>query len=64
MGKGNENLVYPSPWDFKSSFTRRKILRHGTSIRKEGVLWIFIAIKNHLLGRIQTRKRLVQWQAH
>jgi hypothetical protein len=26
----NDNLVYPSPWDFKSSFTCRKILRHGT----------------------------------
>jgi hypothetical protein len=30
MGEGNENLVYPYPWDFKSSFTCRKILRHGT----------------------------------
>jgi hypothetical protein len=24
------NFVYSSPWDFKSSFTFRKILRHGT----------------------------------
>jgi hypothetical protein len=31
MGEGNENLVYTSPWDFKSSFTCRKILWHGTS---------------------------------
>jgi hypothetical protein len=31
VGKGNENLVYLSPWDFKRSFTCHKILRHGTS---------------------------------
>jgi hypothetical protein len=31
MGEGNENLVYISPWDFKSSFAFRKILRRGTS---------------------------------
>jgi hypothetical protein len=50
MGEGNENLVYPSLWDFKRSFTRRKILRHVTSSftshPKEGVLWIFIDLKN------------------
>jgi hypothetical protein len=28
MGEGNENLVYPSPWDFKRSLTCRKI-SHG-----------------------------------
>jgi hypothetical protein len=28
--KGNENFVYSSLWDFKSSFTCHKILRHGT----------------------------------
>jgi hypothetical protein len=27
---GNDNFVYSSQWDFKSSFTCRKILRHGT----------------------------------
>jgi hypothetical protein len=27
---GNDNYVYSSLWDFKSSFTCRKILRHGT----------------------------------
>jgi hypothetical protein len=47
VGEGNENLVYPSPWDFKRSFTCRKILRHATSSftsrQKEGVLRIFIA---------------------
>jgi hypothetical protein len=50
VGEGNDDLVYPSPWDFKSSFTCRKILRHGTlgftSQRKEGVLRISIALKN------------------
>jgi hypothetical protein len=30
MGEGNENLVYSSLCDFKSSFTCRKIVRHGT----------------------------------
>jgi hypothetical protein len=30
VGEGNENLVYPSPWDFKRALTCRKILRHGT----------------------------------
>jgi hypothetical protein len=31
MGEGNEKLVYSSLWDFNSSFSRHKILRHGTS---------------------------------
>jgi hypothetical protein len=30
MGEGNENSVSSSPWNFNSSFTCRKILRHGT----------------------------------
>jgi hypothetical protein len=50
MGEGNENLVSPSPWDFKISLTCREILQHGTSgftsHPKEGVLRIFIALKN------------------
>jgi hypothetical protein len=50
MGEGNENLVCPSPWDFKRSLTYRKILRRGTSgftyQTKEGVLRIFIGLKN------------------
>jgi hypothetical protein len=50
VGKGNENLVYPYPWDFKRSFTCCKILWHGTSgftsHPKERVLRIFIALKN------------------
>jgi hypothetical protein len=41
VGKGNENLVYPSPWDLKRSVTCHKMLRHGisgfTSHPKEGV---------------------------
>jgi hypothetical protein len=50
-GEGNENLVYSTfPWHFKRSLTRCKVLRHGTSgftsHPKEGVLWIFIALKN------------------
>jgi hypothetical protein len=53
MSEGDENLVYPSPWDFKRSLTFRKILRHGTSgftsSPKEGVLRNFIALKNPLL---------------
>jgi hypothetical protein len=52
VSEGNDNLVYPSPWDFKSSFTYRKILRHGTSgfssHSKECVLRICIALKNRL----------------
>jgi hypothetical protein len=50
VGEGNENLVYASPWDFKRSFTCRKILQHGTSDftshLKEGVLQIFNTLKN------------------
>jgi hypothetical protein len=52
MGEGNENSVYPSPWDFKRSLTFRKMLRHGTSgftsHPKEGVLRIFIALKKSI----------------
>jgi hypothetical protein len=52
MDKGNENLVYSSPWDVKRSLTCHKILRHGTSgftsHPKEGVLRTFIALKNPL----------------
>jgi hypothetical protein len=68
MGEGNENLVYPSPWDFKRYLTCRKILRHGTSgftsHPKEGVLLICISLKIHRLGRVRTREFWVQWQAH
>jgi hypothetical protein len=50
MGEENENLAYLSLWDFKSSFTCCKILQQGPPallpIREEGVLRIFIALKN------------------
>jgi hypothetical protein len=50
MDEGNKNLVYLSPWDFKKFLTYRKILWHGTcgftSHSKEGMLRIFIALKN------------------
>jgi hypothetical protein len=50
MGEGIENLGNSSPWDFKRSLICCKPLRHGTSgftsYPKEGVLWIFIALKN------------------
>jgi hypothetical protein len=49
MGEGNEDLVYPSSWDFKSFFTCRKISRHGTSgfnsHPKEGVPRILVPLK-------------------
>jgi hypothetical protein len=50
IDEGNENLVYLSAWDFKRSLTCCKILQNGTSgftsHPKEGVLRIFIALKN------------------
>jgi hypothetical protein len=48
MGEGNENLVYPSPWDLKSSLTCRKIL-HET-FRLYG---LSSPLKIHRLGRVQ-----------
>jgi hypothetical protein len=52
MGEGNENVVYPSPWDFKSTLICHKIIRHETSgftfHLEEGVLRIFITLKNPL----------------
>jgi hypothetical protein len=50
MGEGNENLVYPSPWDFKEfcnmqyNFTTWD-LPALLPIREEGVLRIFVAHK-------------------
>jgi hypothetical protein len=50
VGGGSENLVYPPPWDFKTSFTCRKFVRHRTSgftsHPKEVVLRISITLKN------------------
>jgi hypothetical protein len=42
---GNENFVYSSLWDIKSSFTTWD-LPALLPIREEGVLRIFIALKN------------------
>jgi hypothetical protein len=51
MGEGNYNLVYSSLWDFKLPITCRKNLTTWDlpallPIREEGVLRIFIALKN------------------
>jgi hypothetical protein len=66
---GNDNFVYSSLWDFKSSITRCKILRHATfplyfpSERK--VCCGFLSpLKIHRLRRVRTRNLWVQWQAH
>jgi hypothetical protein len=68
-GQGNENFVYSSLWGFKSSFTCRKILRHGTfplyfpSERK--MCCGFVSpLKIQRLGRVRTHKLWVQLQAH
>jgi hypothetical protein len=47
MGEGNENLVYRSPWDFKSS-VKSYVMGFPAllPIRKKGVLRIFIALRN------------------
>jgi hypothetical protein len=59
VGERNENLVYPSPWDFKRSFTCLKILRYGTFSftfhPKKGVLRILWPSKIHRLVRVRTR---------
>jgi hypothetical protein len=68
MGEGNENLVYPSKWDFKSSFTCRKSYEMGLAAlpptRKEGVLPIFIALKNKSPWPGSNPQFWVQWEAH
>jgi hypothetical protein len=52
MDEGNENLVYPALRDLKISWTCCKIVRHGTSgftsHPKEGMLQVFITLKNPL----------------
>jgi hypothetical protein len=67
VGKGNENLVCPSPWDFKRSFMCRKILRHGTSgfTSHPKVCCGFLSpLKSDHLGQARTRNLWIQWQAH
>jgi hypothetical protein len=58
MGKGNENLVYPSLWDFKSSFTCYKILWHGTfqlyfPSERKVCCGFLLPLKIHCLGRFE-----------
>jgi hypothetical protein len=66
VGEGNENLVYPSPWDFKRSFTCCKILRHGVlrPIKRKVCCGFSSPLKIHCLGRALTRSLWVQWQLH
>jgi hypothetical protein len=51
-GQMSENFAYQYLRYLKGSLTYLEILRHGTSVftshLKEGVLWIFIALKNPL----------------
>jgi hypothetical protein len=68
MGEGNENLVYPSQWDLKSSLTCRNILRHGTLrlyfLSERKVCCGFLSpLKIHRRDRVRTRNLLGQWQA-
>jgi hypothetical protein len=68
MEEGNENLVYPSPWDLGDLLHAVKSYDMGPPallpIRKEGVLRIFSPLKIHRLGRVRTRNLWVQYQAH
>jgi hypothetical protein len=69
MGEGNENLVYPSPWDFKSSFTCRKILRHGTlrlyfPLERKVCCGLLSPLKIHRLGRVRACNLWVQWHTN
>jgi hypothetical protein len=55
VGEGNENVVYSSPWNFKSSLTYPKIVRHGTfrlSFPSEGKMYcgLFITFQKPLAG--------------
>jgi hypothetical protein len=54
---GNYKFVYSSLWDFKSSFTCRKILRHGTSplyfpSERKVCCGFLSPLKIHRLGRV------------
>jgi hypothetical protein len=69
MCEGNENLFYPSPWDFKSSLTCHKILRHGTfqlyfPSERNMCCGSSLPLKVHSLGWVWTCNLWVQWQAH
>jgi hypothetical protein len=61
--RGNENFVYSSLWDFKSSLTRRKILRHGTfplyfPSERKVYCGILSPLKIHRLGRVLNKQPL------
>jgi hypothetical protein len=70
MGKGNENLVCPSPWEFKRSFTCRKILDTTWDLRLLLPIWRKVCcgflspLKIHSLGQVIIRDLWVQCQAH
>jgi hypothetical protein len=72
QGGGMDEGVRILPFQYlrylKGSLTCRKVLRHGTSgftsHLKEGVLRIFISIKNPRHGQVWTHDPCVQWQAH
>jgi hypothetical protein len=61
--RGNDNFVYSSLWDFKSSFTCRKILRHGTfplyfPYERKVCCGFLSPLKGHRLGRVLNRQPL------
>jgi ribosomal protein S27E len=54
---GNDNFVYSSLWDFKSYFTRHKILWHGTfplyfPSERKVCCGFLLPLKIHCLGRV------------
>jgi hypothetical protein len=63
----SEDFAYQYLKYFKGSLTSRKILRHGTSgftsHPKEGVLRIFMVLKNQSPRPVWTRDPWVKWQA-
>jgi hypothetical protein len=68
-GRRNHNFAYSVSFCYvNGSLTCRKILRHGnsgfTSHQKEGVLRIFITLKNPSPRPIWTRDPWVQWLEH
>jgi hypothetical protein len=65
-GRRKWEFCLPSPWNFKSSFTCRKILRQGTFrlyfLSERKVCCGYLSpLKIHRLGWAQTRNVWVQW---
>jgi hypothetical protein len=57
LATGNDNFVYSSLWDFKSSFTCRNVLWHGTfplyfPSEKKVCCGFLSTLKIHRLGRV------------